>query len=107
MHRYHVYSTSISRIADILFASMEGVFKLATSKRVLVSGACLFFLLRLAFKRMKNKRKYVTNLDSIGRKVGEGKDLTLPVDAPEYDFVIVGGGTSFNFITSMYVSWDS
>ena len=79
-----------------------GVFKLATSKRALVSGACLFFLLRLAFKRMKNKRKYVTDLDSIGHNVGEGKDLTLPVDAPEYDVVIVGGGTSFIFITPTY-----
>jgi len=80
---------------------MENIIKLATSKRAFVSGACLFFLLRLVYIRNRNKRKYVTNLNNIGHKVEEGKDSTFSVSAPEYDIVIVGGGTIFEFTTSL------
>ena len=77
---------------------MESVIKkLANSKRVLVSGACLVFLLRLISLRFKRKRKYcnATNFDSIARKTGDGKQPLLSAGAPEYDVVIVGGGMPF------------
>ena len=62
--------------------------------RTLLSGILLFLSLRLILVKRRTtgrRSKYVSNLESVGKKVVDGKALNLE-DAPEYDIVIIGGG---------------
>ncbi|KAF8150870.1 choline dehydrogenase [Crassisporium funariophilum] len=60
-----------------------------TVTRALLSGAAFFILLKLLLGKSK-KRKYVSNLAKVGRSIGSAHANGLP----EYDIIVIGGGTA-------------
>jgi len=59
--------------------------------RTLLSGAAVAILIKLCFGERKKRRKYITELDKVGKRVSLGQN-TLTEDVPAYDIIIVGGG---------------
>ncbi|CAA7266836.1 unnamed protein product [Cyclocybe aegerita] len=72
--------------ADGLAASLK------PTTRTLLSSAVLIVFLRLYLKKRQKKSKYVTNLSKVGKQVPAGQVNAQGL--PEYDVIIVGGGTS-------------
>ncbi|KAJ3505338.1 hypothetical protein NLJ89_g7474 [Agrocybe chaxingu] len=65
---------------------------LKPTTRTLLSSAVLLVFLRLYLKKRQKKSKYVTNLSKVGKQVQAGQVSAQAL--PEYDVIIVGGGTS-------------
>ncbi|PPQ83095.1 hypothetical protein CVT25_003799 [Psilocybe cyanescens] len=73
------------------------VRKLTPRTRVLLTGAAIAILLKLYLAKPGKKTKYVKDLGDVGKLVEGGQPLTVAgqgLGLPEYDVIIVGGGTS-------------
>ncbi|KAF9560497.1 alcohol oxidase [Agrocybe pediades] len=66
---------------------------LTPTSRALISGAVIVILVKLCFGKPKERRKYITDLSTVGKPVERGQNL-VSADAPVYDVIIVGGGTA-------------
>lgn len=90
-----IMSNALATIPGALQAVLEQLNNrfdnLSSSARtLLVSGAALAIILRLCLgDKSSKKRSYVSNLDTVGRRVGIAS--TIGVDG-KYDVIVVGGG---------------
>ena len=84
----------LTNVLHTLRRKIDGPLGRRLPLRTLLSGILLLFSLRLILVKRRTtgrRSKYVSNLESVGKKVVDGKALNLE-DAPEYDIVIIGGG---------------